>query len=818
MAGVQPLPPAPRPPQWTRWDRLRRLPLAVQAGLVMLLTLGIDDWRIALGRVPLPMDVITASFPAWQDAPHRIPHLLAHQEMGDQVLQDLPWRLFTASHIRHGEIPLWMPRILFGHPWLANFQSAIFSPLAVPYYLLAPVTAWSLEFPLRQLLAGVLMALLCHRLGADRGPAIVAGVAFAGGGFIQAWNGLPITDVALWLPLGLLLVEVLRDRPTLGPALGLAATVAAAVLAGHPQTISYVVIFIAAFAAFRLVTPGRSDERLPGARWRFALLVGGAAALAVGLTAVQWIPSLEWLSTLDRTPNVVYGWHLPIGDVVGLVSRDISHTPNNAGLISPDGATYVGVLTVLAAVFAVRHHRRAYVIFFAVVLTLGAMATFGLPPVYGLTKVLPILKGAPKRRMLFFVDSCLPILASLGLTAAVRPTVRQRSWQEWAPWAIGSTVVALLIGGLVLRIRHHHGAIGGLLHGVPSVALLAAAAVALLAPPVVRRLGPRRLAAGAVALMVIDLSSFGLGFRPLITRDEVFPVPPVLTELRQRDSSVYRVATLDTSMPINYELAYGLDTPSGYDYLSRDAARFLAGLGHIEVGFDFRSGPVVATTDRRLDLLNVKYLFTSDYNASDKPLLAHPERFSVFLKHGHITIFENRRVLPREFLVADTGIQWMSGRDSALALIKSPAFDPSTTVTLTGSVGAIDRTLSAPVAVIPASGAPGAVTELNRQDASLDLHVDAPRPSVLVLSEADYPGWVASVDGHRVPIERADSVFQGVAVPAGAHHVHLAYHPASYRRGLTISLATLAVLASLVVYAVVSRRRVGATPGRGQPA
>jgi Bacterial membrane protein YfhO len=792
--------------------------LAVQAGLVTLLTLGIDDWRIALGRVPLPMDVITASFPAWQDAPHRIPHVLAHQEMGDQVLQDLPWRLFTANHVRHGDVPLWMPRILFGHPWLANFQSAIFSPLAVPYYLLAPVTAWSFEFPLRQLLAGVFMALLCHRLGADRGPAIAAGVAFAGGGFIQAWNGLPITDVALWLPLGLLLIEILRDRPTVGPALGLAATVAAAVLAGHPQTISYVLIFFAAFATFRLVTPGRSDALIPLARWRFASLVGGAAVLAVGLTAVQWIPSLEWLSSLDRTPNVVYGWHLPIGDVVGLVSRDISHTPNSAGLISPDGATYLGVLTVLAAVFSVRHPRRAYVIFFAVVLALGAMATFGLPPVYGLTKVLPIIKGAPKRRMLFFVDSCMPILASFGLTAALRSPTGQRSWRDWGPWAIGSAVLGLLIGGLVLRIRHHHGAIGGLLHGVPSVALLAAVAVALLAPPVVRRLTPGRLAAAAVSLMVIDLSSFGLGFRPLITQAEVFPVPPVLTELRQRDASVYRVATLDTSMPINYELAYGLDTPSGYEYLSRDAARFLDGMGHIEVGFDFRSGPVVATTDRRLDLLNVKYLFTSDYNASDKPLLAHPERFSVFLKHGHITIFENRRVLAREFLVADAGIRWKSGRDSALALIKSPSFDPSTTVTLTPSRGAVDRTLVASAASVATPHIPRAVTELNRQDASLDLQVAAPSASVLVVSEADYPGWVASVDGRRVPIERADSVFQGIAVPAGGHHVHLAYHPASYRRGLFISFAALGLLGSLVVYAAVSRYRAAPTPKTRQSA
>ena len=81
------------------------------------------------------------------------------------------------------------------------------------------------------------------------------------------------------------------------------------------------------------------------------------------------------------------------------------------------------------------------------------------------------------------------------------------------------------------------------------------------------------------------------------------------------------------------------------------------------------------------------------------------------------------------------------------------------------------------------------------------------RPSLLVLTDVKYPGWKATLDGRAVPIERVDYLLRGVAVPAGRHTVEMRYEPASWRVGWIVSLASLLVLAVLVVVGVRRRGR-----------
>ena len=66
-----------------------------------------------------------------------------------------------------------------------------------------------------------------------------------------------------------------------------------------------------------------------------------------------------------------------------------------------------------------------------------------------------------------------------------------------------------------------------------------------------------------------------------------------------------------------------------------------------------------------------------------------------------------------------------------------------------------------------------------------------------MLTDNWYPGWKATVDGERAPVERVDYLIRGVAVPAGAHRVEFRYEPASWRAGWIVSLlALLAIVAA----------------------
>ena len=52
----------------------------------------------------------------------------------------------------------------------------------------------------------------------------------------------------------------------------------------------------------------------------------------------------------------------------------------------------------------------------------------------------------------------------------------------------------------------------------------------------------------------------------------------------------------------------------------------------------------------------------------------------------------------------------------------------------------------------------------------------------VVLSELDYPGWVAQVDGAPAPILRANGMFRALCLPAGARQVELRFEPRSMVR------------------------------------
>ncbi len=61
------------------------------------------------------------------------------------------------------------------------------------------------------------------------------------------------------------------------------------------------------------------------------------------------------------------------------------------------------------------------------------------------------------------------------------------------------------------------------------------------------------------------------------------------------------------------------------------------------------------------------------------------------------------------------------------------------------------------------------------------------RPGLLVLKEAYYPGWEATVNGEAVVIYAANVLFRGVPVPAGENEVVFTYRPQSWRTGLRAS-------------------------------
>ncbi|HEY4721936.1 MAG TPA: YfhO family protein, partial [Anaerolineae bacterium] len=85
------------------------------------------------------------------------------------------------------------------------------------------------------------------------------------------------------------------------------------------------------------------------------------------------------------------------------------------------------------------------------------------------------------------------------------------------------------------------------------------------------------------------------------------------------------------------------------------------------------------------------------------------------------------------------------------------------------------------------------------------IDVDAAQDGYLVLTDAYYPGWTATIDGQPTNIERADVMFRAVKVPAGPHRVELRYEPQSFRIGMWVTIGAWAIL--IAAWAVVLRGR-----------
>jgi hypothetical protein len=74
---------------------------------------------------------------------------------------------------------------------------------------------------------------------------------------------------------------------------------------------------------------------------------------------------------------------------------------------------------------------------------------------------------------------------------------------------------------------------------------------------------------------------------------------------------------------------------------------------------------------------------------------------------------------------------------------------------------------------------------------SLAIDLWSDREAVLVVTDAWYPGWRATVNGRSAPIAEVNAFQRGVRVPAGKSTVVMRYEPWTVRVGIVVSLAAL---------------------------
>jgi hypothetical protein len=756
-----------------------------KCALFFLAVATLNYWPAFLGRTPLPTESLSYSVP-FQDRDWPVPQT-RHAEMGDTITQFYPWRVIAGSLLRHGIIPLWNPKQLAGSPMIANDQSAILYPPNWTFIFLSGPAAWAFTFILKIALAGFFTALFVTSIGGSVAAAVISGIVFAFCGFITAWQGFPNADSALWIPLGCYGIQLLR-REQSGQYIALTAfALSMMILGGHPGVAAHAVLLTSLYAAGEFIASS-------GQRFRFSIAYVIAAILGVGIAAIQALPTIEWLSLIHRTLNVLWG-PLPTEQWIALFSRDMSSSPNSIGVYVPVGAIYVGAMTLVLAPIAILHKSRKQFVFFATVVLISAATAYGVEPLSLLSLQLPVLKGVKKDEMLVFVEFGFAVLAGLGFCVLERWESKVRF--DWRRLVVVTSigVVFLITFTAGLGIRGLTVTKPAWLDSLRGFGFFFTLALVIVLVRLYTTVGPKMWTGIAFTLIVADMFSFAYGYVPFQPASTAFPRSTVFESLRSTGSD-FRVIGLDGATGLNWEEMYGLEDAGGYDFKLETLFQLTEDLGTESNVVAFESDKVVRAQHRILDLLNVKYLIASSQGAAGAQLRAHPERFREVREIPGIyraEIFENLKVLPRVFTVPVRGVEVVSSPAGQLELVRRPSFDPLTNVVL-------DRPLPPEQSTVSNEQKQASrVLEFREIPNDVRVRIAVAEPSVLVLSQMYYPGWSVLVDGKPAEFLRTNYAFAGTHLDAGTHDVQFVFKPWTFRLGAVLTLISIAIACRFLV-------------------
>jgi len=692
----------------------------------------------------------------------------------DLMNDGFPYRFYAGELLRGGEMPLWYPPVYGGFPLIARAESGVcYPPNLLLFTLLNPYVALNCVILLTLITAALGMYWYAREIGAGIHGAMLAALAFAYSGFmVSHLKHLSMVNAACWLPLGLLAVErIVRTPPGDGRggalirrSAGLGAVLALQILSGHIQIAYYSALAYVACFTVRAVQLRRT---LPGTRTRAAWFAG-ALSLGVLAGAVQLMPTYELVTLSGRSHGVSMEYATRYDYDPGMAATFVypfargesaSDTYRGPGVFWEDYG-YVGLVTLIAAAIGLwKRYRSPHVIFFAGTAAAAYLVVLGhSTPIFGaLFDVVPFMKYFRfQARMLFLVDASLAVLAGIGLGALMPGDAERAGLTRGSAAAWG--LVALAAADLIyFQMRQNAIAPRADWEQPPQTA------VALRAQADSGRIYSQ---GGIITHMAAYTEAHGWrgSLTPYIDQREYLqPSLQVLYGFSSADG----YAQLTPSCVVD---VWGDQNRRGLmDSLWRiDGNRFIVRIPYM----------------RLLSLYNVRWIL------SPLPIAGEPLVFRGMV--GSVRLYYNPDALPRAFIVGSWRI--VPSDEASLAGITAPDFRPG-----------IEAILREDPGFAPHDSAAGTARILSSRANSVVVATESPVRALLVLSDTDYPGWAADVDGAPARILRADHTMRAVAVPEGAHRVTFTFRPASVYAGCAVSLAGIAGLVLLAFWG--GRRR-----------
>jgi len=290
-------------------------------------------------------------------------------------------------------------------------------------------------------------------------------------------------------------------------------------------------------------------------------------------------------------------------------------------------------------------------------------------------------------------------------------------------------------------------------------------------------------------IAMFDLWTFGFGYAGFVKRDDIFPNSPVFEFFTHQNTSEFRIIGIGLPYPANAHTMYNVAAAEGYEVMLTKSQRAFSQDAMIDSdGLYFSAQHILETHDRRLDLLNVKYIVLTVY-APEFKSFEKSDRFVQVFNNRNVAIFENKSVLPRAWIVPASGVEIVPGIEAQLSRLKEQTFDPNKSVILADM-----PQLFRAAAETPKEPFQGKAEIIESGINHVKLRTESSTAAVLVISQTHYPGWRASVDGDKLDVVPTNLTLTGVPVPPGAHEVQVVFEPLSFRIGLALTILSMIIL------------------------
>ena len=767
-------------------------------------------WPIFKGYIPFPGDLLVNQNPyKAQSYLGFAPGGYPNKAQGPDVINEIyPWRYFSINTLKDFNIPFWNPHNFSGNPQMANFQTAIFYPFNLLYFILPFNFSWTIIIMLQPLLAGFFMYLFLKKsVNLSDVASFLGAIAFSFCSYMTVWIEYGnIGSTFLWLPLILLFVKRYFVKANVVNFLGISIPVIFSILAGYIQGVFY--IYVLSFLYYYFLVFGEKGS-FQNHKKNFLFLM--SLFLPFLTTSFQILPTLKLFSESTRGAYTLLQIEKNLSPIVNLITIAIPDFFGNPATRNYflDGTyiervMYPGIVILFFAFYAI--FTKINVVerkFFVIVGIVSLVIATNFPLVKYLYLIpIPVISTTVATRELSIFIFSLIVLGATGIDHFIKNKTFSNKYIYFALisfsliWIVVLTLMKLnpdLSINLKVTLRNLV---------IPSFLILFTIVAVFL-----KRFNIKLSIFLLAFLIVFDLFYFFNKITPFAPISFTYPNTPLTSYLKE-NAGINRVWGYGNAyIPPNFQSVDTTFSTEGNDplhilrytellasskdgklpkMLPRPDANIAPGYGPDDLRQNFYR-------KRILDLLGVKYILHKQdlvdtwYN-SDKTTFPE-DQYLLTYKIYPWQVYENKNAVPRYFITGD--YITVKSKSEALSNIYNPSINLSNTLILE----------KAPKLSIDPF-ASGSAKLVSYKPNKISFEVNVSGNSLLFLSDNFYSEWEARIDGVKAEILLANYSFRAVEVPKGKHLVKLSYSSDDFRLGTVISLISFFLISTYVIISI----------------